>query len=67
MPNALTFDAVYDLGIKAPDFVLGPKIPNSNEYHQIMATEAQKLVAGKQTAEECCGNIKKQLDDLHDV
>jgi multiple sugar transport system substrate-binding protein len=67
MPNALTFDAVYDLGIKDPHFVLGPKIPNSNEYHQIMATEAQKLVAGKQSAEECCKNIKRQLDDMHDV
>lgn len=67
MPNALTFDAVYDLGIKDPHFVLGPKIPNSNEYHQIMATEAQKLVAGKQSAEETCAKIKAQLDDLHDV
>ena len=43
MPNALTFDAVYDFGIKDPNFVLGPKIPKANEYHQIMATEAQKL------------------------
>jgi multiple sugar transport system substrate-binding protein len=67
MPNALTFDAVYDYGIKDPHFVLGPKIPNTNEYHQIMATEAQKLAAGQITAEECCANIKQQLDDLHDL
>ena len=32
-----------------------------------MATEAQKLVAGKQSAEECCAAIKAQLDDMHDV
>jgi len=31
MPNALTFDAVYDHGIKDPHFVLGPKIPEANE------------------------------------
>jgi multiple sugar transport system substrate-binding protein len=67
MPNALTFDAVYDYGIKDPHFVLGPKIPNTNEYHQIMATEAQKLVAGQISAEECCTAIKEQLDDLHDL
>ena len=27
MPNALTFDAVYDVGIKNPNFVLGPEDP----------------------------------------
>jgi len=58
---------VYDFGIKDPHFVLGPKIPNTNEYHQIMATEAQKLVAGQVSAEECCTAIKEQLDDLHDL
>jgi multiple sugar transport system substrate-binding protein len=67
MPNALTFDAVYDYGIKDPHFVLGPKIPNTNEYHKILATEVQRLVAGQITAEECCQNMKQQLDDLHDL
>ena len=33
MPNALTFDVVYDFGIRDPNFVLGPKIPEANEYH----------------------------------
>src|SRR5690606_24956141 len=64
MPNALTFDAVYDFGIKAPNFVLGPKIPNANEYHQIILTEVQKCISGQQTAEEACQAIKEQTDDL---
>ena len=67
MPNALTFDVVYDFGIKDPNFVLGPKIPSANEYHQIIATELQKCVAGKQTAEEACQAIKQQVDDLNDL
>lgn len=67
MPNALTFDAVYDIGIKDPHFVLGPKIPEANEYHNILATETQRCVAGELSAEEACESIKEQLDDLHDV
>ena len=67
MPNALTFDAVYDFGIKDPNFVLGPKIPEANEYHKIIATETQKCLAGKQSAEEACKAIQKQVDDLHDL
>jgi multiple sugar transport system substrate-binding protein len=67
MPNALTFAAVYDYGIKDPHFVLGPKIPNSNEYHQIILSEAQRCVSGKQTAEEACQAIKEQVDDMHDL
>jgi multiple sugar transport system substrate-binding protein len=67
MPNALTFDVVYDFGIKDPNFVLGPKIPEANEYHQIIATESQKCLAGKQSAEEACKAIKQQVDDLNDI
>lgn len=67
MPNALTFDAVYDYGIKDPHFVLGPKIPEANEYHNIIATETQRCVSGEASAEEACQSIKEQLDDLHDV
>ncbi len=67
MPNALTFDAVYDYGIKDPHFVLGPKIPEANEYHNIIATETQRCVSGQASAEEACQSIKEQLDDLHDV
>lgn len=67
MPNALTFEAVYDFGIRDPNFVLGPKIPEANEYHQIVAAECQKLVSGSQTAEEACNSIKQQLDSLHDI
>ena len=65
MPNALTFDAVYDHGIKDPHFVLGPKVPEGNEYHSIMASEVQRCVAGEISAQEACDNIKDGIDDLH--
>jgi len=67
MPNALTFDAVYDYGIKDPHFVLGPKIPEANEYHSIVLTELQRCVSGQTTPEEACNELKTQVDDLHDV
>jgi multiple sugar transport system substrate-binding protein len=67
MPNALTFDAVYDIGIRDPNFVLGPKIPQTNEYHSIILTEVQRCVAGETTAEEACAEIKTQVDDMHDL
>lgn len=65
MPNALTFGAVYDFGIRDPNFVLGPKIPEANEYFSIVAAETQKCVAGKQTPEQACRTIQKKTDDLH--
>jgi len=65
MPNALTFDAVYDHGIRDPHFVLGPKVPEGNEYHSIIATEVQRCIAGETSAEDTCNNIKSQIDDLH--
>ena len=67
MPNALTFDAVYDYGIRDPHFVLGPKIPEANEYHKIIATEVQNCVSGRTSPEEACRAIKQQVDDLHDI
>ena len=67
MPNALTFDAVYDYGIKDPHFVLGPKIPENNEYFKIIAAEVSKCVAGKQSPEDSCKSIKKQVDNLNDA
>ena len=65
MPNALTFDAVYNFGIKDPNFVLGPKTPENNEYFNIVAAETQKCVAGKLTAAEACQSIKKKTDELN--
>ncbi len=65
MPNALTFDAVYDYGIKDPHFVLGPKVPRGNEYHNIVASESQRCVFGEISAEEACENIRVQIDALH--
>ncbi|NMM45703.1 carbohydrate ABC transporter substrate-binding protein [Rhodospirillaceae bacterium KN72] len=67
MPNALTFDAVYDYGIKDPHFVLGPKFPEANEYHNIVAAEMQSCLAGRTTAEETCNRIKEQIDNLNGV
>lgn len=67
MPNALTFAAVYDFGIKDPNFVLGPKIPEANEYHQIILDGVQKCISGKETAEEACQSIKEKTDDLNDA
>ena len=67
MPNALTFDAVYDYGIKDPHFVLGPKIPEANEYYNILLTEVQRCLSGDTEPEEACNELKVQLDDLHEV
>jgi multiple sugar transport system substrate-binding protein len=65
MPNALTFDAVYDFGIKDPNFVLGPKVPEANEYYNIVAAESQRCLSGDISPEEACNNIKNQIDSLH--
>ena len=67
MPNALTFDVVYDFGIRDPNFVLGPKIPEANEYHKIVATEVQRCVSGETKPAEACEAIRSQVDDLHDL
>jgi len=65
--KALTFDAVYDNGIRDPNFVLGPKIPEANEYHNIILTEVQRCVSGETSADEACEEIRWQVDDLHDL
>lgn len=65
MPNALTFDAAYGIGIQDPNFVLGPKIPEANEYHTIIATETQRMLSGDQSPEDTGASIKSQLDELN--
>jgi multiple sugar transport system substrate-binding protein len=67
MPNALTFDAVYDWGIKDPHFVLGPKFPKANAFYQIISSEVQKCLSNTQSPEETCQTIKKQTDQLNGV
>ena len=67
MPNALTFDAVYDFGIKDPNFVLGPKIPEANEYHSIIASETQKMLSNAQTPAETASSLQSLLDSLNDA
>ncbi len=67
MPNALTFHAVYDIGIRDPNFVLGPKIPEANEYHDIILTEVQRCITGETSPEDACEEIRWQVDDLHGI
>lgn len=62
MPNALTFDAVYDYGIKDPHLVLGPKIPEANEYHSILASVTQQMLAGQASPADTAATLKEQLD-----
>jgi hypothetical protein len=57
MPNALTFDAVYNYGIKDPHFVLGPKIPEANEYHSIIASETQRMLSGEMTPADTAASV----------
>lgn len=67
MPNALTFNAVYDFGILDPNFVLGPKIPEANEYHNIVAAETQRCVSGDISPKEACDSIKEQIDSMNGI
>ncbi len=67
MPNALTFEAAYGPSIANPNFVLGPKIPQANEYYSILAGEVQKCCSGEQTAEETCKSVQTQLDELNNA
>jgi multiple sugar transport system substrate-binding protein len=65
MPNALTFDPVYNFGIKDPNFTLGPKIPKANEYHSIIASTTQRMLAGELDAAATGAELKAQLDELN--
>jgi len=65
MPNALTFAAAYDVGIKDPNFVLGPKIPKANEYHSIIAATTQRMLSGELSPAETGAELKSQLDDIN--
>ena len=67
MPNALTFAAVYDYGIKDPNFVLGPKIPEGKRVPPDHPRPGQKCISGKDTPEEACKAIKEKTDDLNDA
>lgn len=65
MPNALTFDAVYNFGIRDPHFVLGPKIPQANEFHSLIASETQAMLSGQMSPEETANSLRDQLDGMH--
>lgn len=65
MPNALTFDPVYNFGIKDPNFTLGPKIPKANEYHSIIAATTQRMLGGELDPAATGAELKAQLDELN--
>jgi multiple sugar transport system substrate-binding protein len=65
MPNALTFEPVYNFGIKDPNFVLGPKIPKANEYHSIIASTTQRMLSGELDPAATGAELKSQLDELN--
>lgn len=67
MPNALTFEAVYGFGIKDPNFVLGPKIPQANEFHSIIASDTQAMLSGQRTPEETANGLKDQFNSMHGI
>ncbi|ESW62276.1 MAG: hypothetical protein Q27BPR15_01990 [Rhodobacter sp. CACIA14H1] len=67
MPNALTFDAVYNFGIKDPNFVLGPKITEANEYHSLIASETQRMLSGEMSPADTAASLKDQIDGLNGV
>ena len=67
MPNALTFEAVYDKGIHSPNMVLGPKLPKASEYHEIVRVGTQQCISGELSAQEACESIGDELNAMHGV
>ena len=67
MPNALTFAAVYDFGIKDPNFVLGPEDPGGKRVPPDHPRPGSEVHSGKETPEEACKAIKEKTDDLNDA
>lgn len=65
-PNALTFPAI-SLGMASPNAVLGPKIPQFNQYVTIVANEVQKMCAGQQAPDATAKSIQTQTNQLHGV
>lgn len=65
-PNALTFPALT-VGMADPNAVLGPKIPQFNQYVTIVANEIQKMCAGQQAPDATAKAIQSQTNALHGV
>ena len=65
-PNALTFPAV-SMGMANPNAVLGPKIPQFNQYVTIVGNEVQKMCAGQQAPDATAKAIQTQTNALHNV
>ena len=47
--------------------VLGPKLPKSNEYHEIVRVGTQQCISGELSAQEACDSIKDELNSIHDI
>jgi len=60
-PNTMAYPSTLP-SLSEPNIVFGPKIPNSNEYHVLMATEVWAMCGGKQTAAEACAKIKTNTE-----
>lgn len=65
-PNALTFPAISK-GMATPNAVLGPKIPQFNQYVTIVGNEIQKMCAGQSPPDATAKAIQAQTNQLHGV
>ena len=65
MPNALTFAAVYDFGIKDPNFVLGPKIPRPTSITRSFWTACRSASPARRRRRK--PQAIEKTDDLNDA
>jgi multiple sugar transport system substrate-binding protein len=61
MPNVLTTDAVFEAW-KPENIGLRPKIAAWNECDTVIFTQLSKMLAGKQSAEQCMRNAKEGFE-----
>ncbi len=45
--------------------MLGPKIPEANEYHSLVASETQRMLTGEMSPAETAESLKSQIDELN--
>jgi multiple sugar transport system substrate-binding protein len=60
-PNTMAYPSTLP-SLSDPNIVFGPKIPNSQEYFTLMATEVWSMCGGKQTAAECGKKLKANTE-----
>jgi multiple sugar transport system substrate-binding protein len=59
-PNTMAYPSTLP-SLSEPNIVFGPKIPNSQEYFTMMATEVWAMCGGKQTAAETAAKLKTNV------